>query len=90
MLLQPDGSSGQQLLLERGTCYSVSSASTFNNPTLTVPPGSSSWLPAPQPQQQQLDLTPPPVLDLCNQVQGIWLPQGARACSYGLHLSGRA
>ena len=80
VLLQPDhGSSSQQLLLERGACYSVSSASTFSAPSLTVPPGSSSWSPATQPQlqQEQQQQLPPPVLDLCNQVQSIWLPQGA-------------
>ena len=76
VLLQPDGSGSQQLLLERGACYSVSSARTFSTPSLSVQPaGDTSWSPSPQLEQQQ-QLLPPPVLDLCNQVQSIWLPQG--------------
>ena len=81
MPLQPDGSGSQQLLLEWAACYSVNSASTFSTPSLYVPAGDTSWAPSPQLEQQQ-QLLPPPVLDLCNQVQSIWLPQGARACSY--------
>ena len=93
VLLQPDhGSSGQQLLLERGACYSVSSASTFSAPSLTVPSGSSSWSPATQPQLQHLDLTSPPCWTCATRCRayGCRKVRVHAVISDGLYLHGRA
>ena len=66
---------GEALLLDGGSCYSC--WSTDSTPCLSVPPIYNStsnitttWGPSPASAQQ-------PVLDLCNQVQSIWLMQGA-------------
>ena len=70
---------------ERGSCYFASSEAS--TPYLSIPVGpptpsfnysttGSTWSPPSLPSSQQQQQTGP-ILDLCNQVQGIWLRQGA-------------
>ena len=76
------------LLLDWGGCYVASSADS--TPCLVVPPQGlggrslglpsstttvTTWSPSQLQQQQQQQ----PIVDLCNQVQSIWLAQGVHA-----------
>ena len=68
------------LYLDGGSCYSCATSTSTPCLTVPVPQGpllaanttntKAVWLPTPQSGQQ-------PVLDLCNQVQSIWVSPGA-------------
>ena len=94
MQLQLQQAGQQQLLLKPCACHSISPEYAFVTPGLSVPAGTATlWAPSPtqtpqgvEQQQQQQEQLCPPVLDLCDQVQNVWLLQGAlvhmHACLY--------
>ena len=72
---------------ERGSCYFASSEAS--TPYLSIPVGpptpsfnysttGSTWSPPSLPASPSAQQQSGPILDLCNQVQGIWLTQGTR------------
>ena len=71
-LQELSASSPGAVTLDGGSCYSVGSA--YSTPALSVFSSTAEW--APSPPQGLPPATP--VLDLCNQVQSIWLQPGAR------------
>ena len=85
-LQELSASSPGAVTLDGGSCYSVGSA--YSTPALAVSSSTAEWAPSP------LLPAAPPVLDLCNQVQSIWLQPGAllacvRNCTLKLDLGTR-